>query len=903
MRPEHWLYTIRLRLRSLVRWAQADQELDDELRDHLERTAKEYGAQGMAPEDAWRRALVDLGGIEQTKELCREARRVNWIHDFAQDLHFGLRILRKSPGFTAIAILTLALGIGASTSIFSVVDAVLLRPLPYPNPQQIVRIWERALDGHQMHLAGPNLRDFRSQNNTFAGLAGYSEATPSSISGGSEPTRVNVAAVSADFFKSLGVDAFLGRTFVPEEHREHGSPAIILGYGYWQRYLGAATDLSQFHLAMEGRAFSVVGVMPAGFDFPFDVAAWVPSEAFGEDSSRTAHNWNGLGRLRSGITVAQARADLSTIAHRIKDQYGKDVDLNDAAVVPLADAMVGDVRIALLNLLGAVGLLLLVACANVAGLLLARTSARQRELAVRAALGASRRRLMQQFLAESFVLSSAGGVLGALLALWAVKTLPAILPTNLPRQHGIAVNTPVLLFALAAVVAVAVFLGLFSAWRAGTGDLQEALSAGSRSHSGSASSHRLRSFLVVGEIATTLIILIGAGLLGRSFLRLISTSPGFRQENLITMEFSPSIPLDTPMDSSAIARQVRLTDDIVARLRAIPGAESVGLAGAIPVANGDNLADGTFLLLNGQNSPTTWEEWGRMAQNPSLAGHALYCVASEGYFRTVGIPLIRGRLFNDHDGSDSPQVALISQTLARLRWPNEDPVGQVINFGNMDGSLKSSTIVGVVGDVRAEGLDHPPSPIVYVDYRQRGMNGGNASPTILMRTAMPPGEIIPAARGVFRDLAPDAPVKFSTFAQELGGWLADRRFLLLLVGVFAIAALTLAAVGIYGVVAFSVTRRTQEIGIRMSLGAQRGNILGLVLGEGARMAALGVVIGIGVSLAITRVMSSLLFDVSATDPFTFVGVAVLLSGIALLASYIPARRAMRVDPMVALRYE
>jgi predicted permease len=662
-------------------------------------------------------------------------------------------------------------------------------------------------------------------------------------------------------------------------------------------------DLSKSHLSMEGRIYQVVGVMPANFDFPSGVVAWIPRELDEELTSRTAHNWRGLGRVRDGFTVAQARADLSAIAHRIKDQYGKEVDLSDAAVVPLADALVGDVRTALLTLIGAVGLVLLVVCANVAGLLLARTAARRKELAVRAALGAGRGRLIQQSLAESFTLSFCGGALGILIATWAVKALSTILPTNLPRQQGIAINTPVLLFALAAIVAVAISLGFFAALRTAVGDLQQALSAGSRSYSGSGGTQRLRAFLVVGEIASTMMILIGAGLLGRSFVRLVSTSPGFRQENLITMEFSPPVPQGQwGTDELAIARQIHLFGEVVTRLSAIPGAGTVGIAGAIPVAAGDNLADGGFLILNGQKSPSTIDEWGRMALNPAIVGHALYCVASEEYFRTLGIPLIRGRMFGSQDGLNSPHVALISQTLAGQQWPNQDPIGKEINFGNMDGILKPMTIVGVVGEVRAEGLNRPPSPIIYVDYRQRGMNS-NSSPTILMRAAAPPAEIVSAAREIFHDLAPEAPVKFSTFAQEMGGWLADRRFLLLLVGLFAAAALGLAAIGIYGVVAYSVTRRTQEIGIRMSLGAQRGDVLALILGEGARMAGLGVIIGIAVSLAITRLMSSLLFGVSATDPLTIVAVGALLSFAALLASYIPARRAMRVDPMVALRYE
>lgn len=818
-----------------------------------------------------------------------------------REFRYSLRTLTRSRGFSAIAVLTLALGIGASTAIFSVVDAVLLRALPYPNPQKIVRVWEQTAAGHRLQFADPNFDDLHSQNNTFAYLAEYAEL-PRSVSGGSEPVRVQIAEVTTGFFEALGVAPFRGRAFAPDEQRLPGAPAAIVSYGYWQRYLGASADLSKLQLRMEGGVYPVIGVMPEGFDFPAGVAAWIPRE-FPWLAGRTAHNWNCLGRVRDGITVTQARANLTGIARRIKDQYGKDVDLNAAAVVPLADAMVGDVRTALLTLLAAVGLLLLVACANVAGLLLARNSARSKELAVRVAIGAGRARLMQQFLAESFALSLVGGIFGILLTAWAVKVLPAILPANLPRQQGIGINPSVLFFALSAVVAVAVSLGLFAAWRATQGDLQEALTSGSRSFTGTGASQRFRGFVVMAEIATTLVILIGAGLLGRSFMRLIDTSPGFRSQNLITLEFLPPNPKGAiAMDQAAVARQVRLMEDISARLRAIPGVESFGLAGAMPVAAGDNLAEGDFLILNGQKPPASFDDWGRMHPNPSQVGHALYCVAGEEYFRTLGIALMRGRMFGEQDNCSSPHVALISESLARRRWPNQDPIGQTIEFGNMDGNLKPLTIVGIAADVRARGLDHPPDAVIYVDYRQRGFNI-NSQPTFLMRSAAPVGEIVSAARGIFHDLAPDAPVKVSTFADEMGGWLADRRFLLLLVGLFAAAALVLAAVGIYGVVAFSVTRRTQEIGIRMALGAQRTDVLRLIVGEGARLAVSGVAIGIAASFAITRLLSSLLFGVSATDPITFASVAVLLSLVALLASYIPARRAVRLDPNTALHYE
>src|ERR1700694_973067 len=564
------LRALLMRLGGFFRKREGDQDIAAELESHLQMHVEDNLRRGMSAQEARREALMKLGGVAQTEESYRERRGVPMIETLLQDLRFALRMLRRNPGFTAVAVLTLALGIGASTAIFSVVDAVLLRSLPYANPQQIVRVWEQAPDGHRMNLADANFEDFERQNTTFASLAEYAYWM-SSVAGGSEPVRVNMAEVSSGFFEALGVQPFRRRAFAAEEQRAHGAPAVIVSYGYWQRYLGGAADLSKFHLAMEGGIYPVIGVMPAGFDFPAGVAAWIPRELLPQHPSRTAHNFQGVGRVRDGNTVAQARANLTAIAHRIREQYGKEVDLSDAAVVPLAAAMVGDVRTALLTLLGAVGLLLLVACANVAGLLIARTSARRKELAVRAALGAGRGRAIQQVLAEPFVLSFTGGVLGILIATWAVKVLPAILPTTLPRQQGIAINTSVLLFALVAIVAVAVSLGLFAAWRAARGDLQEALTAGSRSYTGAGASQRFRGFVVIGEIATTLVILIGAGLLGRSFLRLIDTSPGFRPQNLITMEFSPSNPQgQVIMDQSAIARQVRLMDDISTRLRTIP---------------------------------------------------------------------------------------------------------------------------------------------------------------------------------------------------------------------------------------------------------------------------------------------------------------------------------------------
>jgi putative ABC transport system permease protein len=825
------------------------------------------------------------------------------------DLRYAARTLAKSRGFAIVAVITLALGIGASTSIFSVVDAVLLRPLPYPNPQRIVTVWEQEPDGQRAHLADPNFLDFRAQNRTLSALAVFSYG-PESVSGGSEPVRANVAYVSQDFFKALGVGPFRGRAFAPGELVAHGAPAMIVSYGFWQQFLGGAPDLSHIRLSMDETAYPVIGVMPRGFDFPSGVSAWVATERYGWGTSRTSHNGLGIGRLREDVTLEQARADLDTIARRIHAQYAKtegasDYFLTDATVIPLADEMVGNVRGALLALFAAVLLLFLVAAANVAGLLLARTAAQRKELAVRAALGAGRGRLVQQLLAESLVLSFAGGALGILLAVWTTNLLPAIVPADLPRRGGIAANAVVLLFTLAATLIVAVGLGLFTAWRASRVDPNDALTASSRGYSGT--TQKFRSAIVVGEIAATLVLLIGAGLLGRSFLRLVSISPGFSGTNLLVMKFSPPLSqaaMTFRETQADIRRQSQFVDGALARIRAIPGVESAGITGAASIlyAGIYGLPDGEFSILNGQPAPATTGEWNRFTRNKNQTGEADYAVASAGFFRALGIPLISGRLFGAEDGSEAPNVALISQKLARDKWPHEDPIGQVIFFGNMDGIMKPMTIVGVVGDVRAEGLDQPPTPIIYVDYRQRGL-GVNSSPAIIIRAALPAGVIVPAARAAFRQLDPNIPVQFSTFAEALGGWLAEKRFLLLLAGIFAGAALLLAAVGIYGLVAHSVTRRTQEIGIRMAFGAQQRDVLRLVVGESARLAAIGIVVGVVLSLALTRLMASFLFGVTPADPLTFVSVAAMLSAVALLASYIPSRRAMRVDPIVALRYE
>jgi putative ABC transport system permease protein len=819
-----------------------------------------------------------------------------------QDLRYSSRMLARDPGAALVMTLTLALAIGANTAIFSFVYGVLLRPLPYPKPDQIVSVSELAADGHRMNFTDPNFDDLRASNHSFVGMAEY-DSVITTIAGGSEPARVGAAAVSRDFFQVMGVAPLLGREFAPEELHSGAAPVALVSYGYWRQHLGASADLSSFKLKNEDRTYSVIGVLPPGFSFPDDTEFWIPRELFERLPSRTAHNWKAVARLRGGGRLAEARSDLSSIAHRLKQQFGSDIDMTDASVEPLRESLTGNVRPALLILLGAVGFLLLVGCANVANLMLARAAARERELAIRAALGAGRGRLVRQFLAESLLLALAGGAVGVLAALWGVRMLVALAPPNLPRLGEVSINVPVLVFALGVSVLVAAGLGLVTALRATSGDPQGALAEGGRGYAGSLGSQRLGRFLVASQLAVTLVLLAGAGLLGRSLLRLLSIDPGYRIENIVTMELETPAAA-TPADSPVLfpkfsSRPVNFVNALFERLRAIPGVEAVGGSTVLPLASRFH-PDGTFLLLDREPVIKTPEDAERLFHT-APTGHADFCVASEGYFRALGIPLLRGRLFGDRDTADAPHVALISQSLARATWPKEDPLGKTIEFGNMDGDLRLLTIVGVVGDVRDSSLETPPAPTVYVNYRQRLRGGRDFS--VVLQTGGDTSATAAAARDIVRELDPEAVPRFRTFQQVFAASTETQRFNLNLVGVFAGTALLLAVAGIYGVMAYWVKRRTREIGVRIALGAVPIDVLRLVLGHGLRTVMLGVAFGLAGSLALTRTMQSLLFGVSPADPATLLGVTLLLAGVALLASYIPARQATKVDPMVALRHE
>jgi len=808
----------------------------------------------------------------------------------SHDLRFALRSFRRSPGFSAVAVLTLALGIGATTAIFSVVYSVLLRPLPYPDADRIVRVWQLDKDGNRMDVSDPNFADWQADNRTLAALAQVQGPAPTSVSGVVEPVRVPVAVVSRDFFRVLGVQAAAGRVFAPEELQQGAAPTALVSHRFWRQHLGGSPDFAAKTLIFNGRVHRVIGVLPPRLDFPAGVELFTPRELEPRLPSRTAHNWAVIGRLRDGTTLAQAQADISAISRRLKAQYGDDTWMVDASLVPLHEQIVGRVRPALLVLLGASAFLLVIACANVANLLLARAAIRQRELAVRVAMGAGRRRLVQQFLAEALVLSLLAAAVGVLIALGGVQLLLALDPANVPRLGEVGVNWTALLFAMGIALATAFGLGVVTALRgAGEQDLRGSLAQSQRGLS--ASGGYVRGGLAVAQVALTLVLLVGAGLLGRSFLRLMAVNPGHRTGGAVVLDLSMSWP-ETEADA---ARQRRFLDDLVSRLRAIPGVAHVGGVNNFPLRGGGS--NGTFLVMARPDEKIDFSQLGALMKDPDRSGYADFRVASDGYFRAMGIPLVRGRLFDERDGPDAAHVAVISQSLAEREWPNADPIGRIIQFGNMDGDLRPFTIVGVVGDVRERGLDSDWRPTFYASSRQRKVSNFS----VVIQGSADAASVVAPARRVLRELAPSLPPRFRALEEVVATSMAHRRFSLVLLGAFGVAALLLATMGIYSVVAYLVAQREHEIGIRVALGAQRRDVLGLVLRHGAVLTAIGIGVGVGASLWLTGLLEGLLYGITPFDPVAFAGVVALLLAVALLASYVPARRALRVDPMDVLR--
>ncbi|HEY2236198.1 MAG TPA: ABC transporter permease [Candidatus Angelobacter sp.] len=895
-----------------------EQELDEEIGSHLRMAERDRIERGETPDEAHYAARREMGNESLIKEVTRSVWGTDWISTLGQDLRYGVRMLWRNPGFSLIAIFTLTLGISATTAIFSVVYGVLLRPLPYDRPDQLVKVSEKSSKGHEMNLADLNFQDFRAQNRSLQGLAEYSSGE-ASVSGGSEPKRLVVASVSRDFFPIMRISPIRGRGFAPEDQRPGAGAVALVSYSYWKQYLNSADDLSSVRLRAENRSASVIGVLPPGFRFPDDADVWMPRELAPVLPARTAHNWEALARLRDGVTLEQAREDLSAIGAAIKKQYGDQVDLVGASVQPLQEALTSTVRPSLLILLGAVGFLLLVACANVMNLLLAQAAARESELAIRSALGASRGRMVRQFMAENLLLSHAGGAIGVLAAIWGVHWLLRLAPAETPGLASVSINLPVLFFAFGLCLLVAVGLGTLTALRSGSSDIRTTLAEGGRGSAGSFRTQLVGRSIVVMQLAITMTLLIGSGLLGRSLMRVLSVDPGFRNEHVVTIDLA----LPPAFAPDMKVRRVQFLNNLFSRLRALPGVEDVGGTNALPLATGVS-SYGGFAVVNPQQlSAQTRDMINRTAhvnatedsllmkevsdfftqlfRDPKQGGQADYASVSEGYFRSLGIPLLRGRLFDDRDTMDAPHVALISQSLAREKWPNQDPIGRSIEFGNIDGDLRLLTVIGVVGDVREASLEKPPRPTIYVNYRQRPQATYQFSAVV--RTAGDPASVIASARKIVRDLDPDVPPSTSSFTAIFAASTGGRRFNLVLFGIFAGTALLLAVAGIYGVLAYSVARRTREMGVRMALGASAGNVMRLVLGQAAVTTGIGVLLGLVGSFILMRFLQSMLYEISAADPMTFAGVALLLIGVALLAAYLPARRATKVDPIVALRYE
>jgi putative ABC transport system permease protein len=802
-----------------------------------------------------------------------------------QDIRYAIRRLIKSPGFTLIALLTLALGIGANTAIFSVVNAVLLQPLPYKDPQQIVGIFHLS-EGHRSTMSGPNFTDVRKAATTLQDAAAYTR-TRTILTGRGEPVRLDGANISAPLFDLLGVQAALGRTFRADENQPGKSHVAILGHDLWQQRFGADPGVVGQQITLDGVSYEVVGVMPEKFSFPAGRAIWTPLEYTDDFTVKQRGAWylTAVGRTRAGVTPEQARAEIETIGRQLARQYP---DMNEGVgitAVPLQEAMVGDLKTAFWVLLGAVGFVLLIACVNVANLLLARAAARESEIAVRTALGANRARLVRQLMTESLMLGLGGGALGLLLAVWGVEALLALEPQGIPRLNEVTVDPMVIAFTFGLSVVTGLLFGVVPALQSTRAAIASSLKEAGRGALTSRGGARMRTTLVVVEVALAVTLLAGAGLLIRSFSRLASVDPGFQVKPALTFELS--LP-DARYEKQEA--QIAFFDQLVPQLEALPGVRSVGSVISLPLS-------GSSLVL-------TFAVAGRPPVPPSQQPAMQVRIATAGYFDTIGIPLVKGRLFTSDDRLNTPQVALITEAAARQYFPNEDPIGKkiVLGWGRDDSKRRAGgEVVGIIGDVKDSGLDEPNPPQIYLAYAQWPVQ----SMSLVLATSVPPDSIAEAARHTVYSLDGNLPVgNVRTLEQLVSRSISQPRFYMTLLAVFAFVALSLAAIGIFGVLSYAVTQRTREIGIRMALGAHQGTVVRLIVRDAMVMAIAGVALGLVAALALTQgIVSKLLFQTSAHDPGTFVAVSIVLSLVALLAAYVPARRATRVDPIVALRAE
>jgi putative ABC transport system permease protein len=862
------------------RW---DKERERELLAYLEIETDENMARGMMPEEARYAARRKLGNPMQIREEIYRMNSLGFIESLWQDLRCGARMLRKNAGFAVVAILTLALGIGANTAIFSVIEAVLLRPLPYDNPDRIVVVMESnpSKGFPQFSASPPNYMDWRKESTSFGQMSSVSRGD-FVYTGGAEPERLTGANVAPSFFSVMGAQPGMGRTFLPEEDVVGKASVVVLSHGLWTRRFGSDPQIVGKSLTLDGRSYRVVGVMQNGFQFPRGVDLWLPSE-FDElassPQSRGAHYLRVMARLKPGVTIEKAQAEMIAISKRLEQQYPKTNTGWTSKVVTLNQVTVGDIRPTLLVLFGAVGFLLLIACANVANLLLARATARQREIAIRFSLGASRLRIARQLLTESILLSGIATGAGLLLAEWAIRAIRLLPPSNLPRAASIGLNLPVLGFAAGVAVLTGLLFGFGPALQITSGAPAETLKEGGRSSS--AGRQGVRSALVVLETTLALVLLIGSGLLLKSFLRLQTVDPGFQYKDIVTADISlPGSKYATD------SQKIQFFVQVLERIQSAEGVKEVAAASGNPM-EGSNLS---FAFATKELE----------ALAPADQPSAGYYVVSPSYFHTLGIPLLVGRYFARGDSAGSLRVAIISQAVAQRFFHDKSPIGQTIKIGVGAAEPVSREIVGVVGDVKDDGLGEAGTMTAYEPYTQVAWGNMN----FFLRGDGGPSQMAATLRSQVAVVDKDQPVAdISTGEQWMAEAVAQPQLRTLLLSLFAALALVLASLGIYGVMSNTVAQRTHEIGVRMALGAGQSSVLRLVLSHAMRLTLLAIALGTAGAFALTRLMKSFLFHVTPTDPATFVEVALFLFLVALLASYIPARRATRVDPLVSLRYE
>ncbi|HKN74489.1 MAG TPA: ABC transporter permease [Candidatus Acidoferrum sp.] len=877
------------RIRSWISRRQVDQEFEHELDTHLNMLTDENIRKGMAPEQARRAARVRLGGHTQLTETNRELRGLPMLETFFQDTRFAFRMLRKNPGFTAVAVLTLALGIGANTAIFSVVYAVLLKPLPFTNPDQLFTAFQANTQKGiaETGCSYPNFEEWRAQNHVFSELAGVL-AHQLTLTGRGEPSVVHTSVVTPELFALLDVKPLAGRIFFPQDGKQGAPPVVLVSEDLWRGRFGADPQILGTSIDLDKRPFIVVGIIPAAFRTPFFNAkqeVWIPlvqDPVFSPFMpQRGVHLLPVLVRLKAGVSVAQAQAEMDAISGRLAAEFPAENSGWTVRLVPLQKEIVGDVRTELLVLLGAVGLVLLIACANIANLLLTRATSRSKEIAVRTALGAGRVRIIRQLLSETAVLGLLGGAVGVALAYWGVKVLSSLLPSSLPQMNPIRVDYFVLGFALLLSAIAGVVFGLAPAMSAANADIQTTLREGARSGE-SRNRRRTRSLLAVAEISLAMVLLVTAGLLLRSFARLTSVSPGFDAQHIVKADISlPQFEYSTPQ------QWAEFSEELLARIQSDPGLQDSAVVVPRPIA--DNSVKLPFDIVGNP---------------PSSAGAsrtASYVSVSPDYFRVMGIPLLAGRVFNQHDNSSAPRVSIISEAMARLYFPNQDPLGKQITFGFPRGSAGATReIIGIVGNVRDVSLGQSPGPMMYVPFAQAPLWGAN----LVVKSTLSTSSLAATIRQEVQRIDKDLPVTdVAKMPDLIDASVAQPRFRMFLLGLFAVMALVLAATGIFGVISYSVSRRTNEIGIRVALGASRNTILSMILREILILTLAGLAVGLPCALAASHLVGHMLFNVSANDPATLAAVAFVLAAVAALAGYIPARRAMRVDPMVALRYE